>query len=152
MSFDNTCVKEVACVMNVYGYSVYLLVFPVCVKRFLLQHVKCRTNLRWSGAMESYDKKRVLAELKFLPSFLQGPSKPGFMLLHVTSFWYEFRSPVDTATEVTILHTAIKYPNLYLYSQKVSLYDFYPILVLWNMPSRNFTCCIKWGEFVRSSD
>ena len=54
--------------MNVYGYSVYLLIFPVCVKRFLLQHGKCMTDLRWSGTMESYDKKRVLTELNFLPS------------------------------------------------------------------------------------
>jgi hypothetical protein len=54
--------------MNVYGYSVYLLIFPACVKRFLLQHGKCRTDLRWSGTMESYDKRRVLTELKFLLS------------------------------------------------------------------------------------
>jgi len=117
--------------MTVYGYSVYLLLFPVCVKRFLLQHGKYRTDLLWSGRMESYDKKCVLTELNFLPSWLQGPSKLGFILLHVTRLWYVFRSPVDTATEVTILRTAIKYPNLYLYSQKVSLYDFYPILVVW---------------------
>ena len=138
--------------LPVCGYSVYLLIFPVRVKRFLLQHGKCRTDLRWSGTMDSYDRKRVLTKLNFLPSWLQGPSKPGFMLLHVTRLWYEFRIPVDTATEVTILRTAIKYPNLYLYSQKVSLYDFYPILVVWNMSSHNFTYCIKWGEFGRSSD
>jgi len=94
MSFDNTCVKEVACDMNVYGYSVYLLIFPVCVKQFLLQHGKCRTNLRWSGTMESYDKKRVLTELKFLPSCLLGPSKPGFMLLHVTGSDTNFVVPL----------------------------------------------------------
>jgi len=54
--------------MTVYGYSVYLLLFPVCVKRFLLQHGKYRTDLLWSGRMESYDKKCVLTELNFLPS------------------------------------------------------------------------------------